>query len=72
MAAPGFDPERIEVHDTWQELAAAQNVRTLDRPDELGGLLESEDEVDEFLAVLRDPDRRDVDEGGGTASPHRL
>jgi hypothetical protein len=51
----GIDPERIREHVGWSELAERQNVRTLDRPEELGGLFESDDEVDEFLAVLRDP-----------------
>lgn len=51
----GLDPERIKEHAPWQELAARQHVSAIARPEELGGLFESDDEVDEFLAVLRDP-----------------
>lgn len=50
----GVDPERINEHFAWRELAERQQVTRLD-PSELAGLFESDQEVDEFLAVLRDP-----------------
>ena len=51
----GFDPERISEHVGWQELASEQNVGALHYPEQLGGLFERDSEVDEFLALLRDP-----------------
>ena len=50
----GIDPARINEHSGWQELAEAQQVRRLGQG-ELGGLFENDQEVDEFLALLRDP-----------------
>jgi hypothetical protein len=50
----GIDPARINEHSGWQQLAERQQVRRLD-PGEFGGLFDSDRDVDEFLAVLRDP-----------------
>jgi hypothetical protein len=49
----GFDPERINDHAPWQQLAEEQGVGVLADPTVLGGVFPNDDEVDEFLLSLR-------------------
>jgi hypothetical protein len=47
----GIDPSRFRQHVSWEELAVAQGVEPLADPDSLGGLFESDEELDQFLAL---------------------
>jgi hypothetical protein len=49
----GFDPERINEHKPWQELAEQQGVGVLADARQLGGVFPDDEELDEFLTTLR-------------------
>lgn len=51
----GIDPERIRRHASWRQLAEEQNVEVLQDPTQLSGLFDDKDELEDFLASLRDP-----------------
>lgn len=46
----GLDPERIQRHLGWQDLAREQEVGPMQDPAQLAGLFADDDELDEFLA----------------------